>query len=245
MKGYKEINRTAWDIKTDIHVNSEFYNNTEFLAGASSLKPIEIDLLGDISGKSILHLQCHFGQDSISLSKLGANVLGVDLSAKAIDYAKNMARELKVDTEFICADIYDLPDVLHEQYDIIFTSYGVIGWLPDMDQWAEVISHFLKPGGRFVMVEFHPVAWMFDEHFRSVVYSYFKEGEIIEELEGSYADRNASIQYSTITWNHSLSDVMNGLIHAGINITEFNEYDYSPYDCFMDMVEKEWSELSM
>lgn len=237
MNNYKEINKAAWNQKTGIHIDSDFYNNESFIRGESSLKQTELDLLGDVKGKSILHLQCHFGQDTISLSRLGANVTGVDLSDNAINFARNMAKDLGEQTKFVCSDIYDLPNVLDEQFDIVFTSYGVIGWLPDMDQWARVISRFMKPDGCFVMVEFHPVAWMFDDNFEAISYSYFKADAIVEQLEGSYADRDSDIQYSTITWNHSLSDVMGSLIRSGIRITEFEEYDYSAYNCFMNMVE--------
>lgn len=231
-KDYKTINKIAWNLKTNIHVESEFYNNEAFLKGDSSLKQIELELLGDIQGKSILHLQCHFGQDTISLSRLGAKVTGIDLSDKAIDYASNMAKELAVDTKFICSDIYDLPNVLDEKFDIVFTSYGVIGWLPDMKRWADVIAHFLKPGGHFIMVEFHPVVWMFDDDFKTINYSYFKAGEIVEELQGTYADRASEIQYATVTWNHSLSEILSGLIQSGIRIARFEEYNYSPQNCF-------------
>lgn len=224
-------------MKTEIHINSEFYDNESFLKGESSLKHIELDLLGDIQGKSILHLQCHFGQDTISLSRLGAKVTGIDLSDNAIRYAQNTAKELGTDTRFICSDIYELPDVLDDKFDIVFTSYGVIGWLPDMGRWAEIIARYLKPGGQFMMVEFHPVVWMFDDDFKTIDYSYFKGAEIIEQLEGSYADRNAEIEYTTVTWTHSLSEVINNLIQAGICITRFEEYNYSPYNCFKHTIQ--------
>lgn len=238
MNDYKEINRIAWNLKTNVHIASEFYDNEAFLKGKSSLKHIELNLLGDVKGKSILHLQCHFGQDTVSLSRLGANVTGVDLSDKAIGYARNMAKELAVDTKFVCSDIYGLPDVLAEKFDIVFTSYGVIGWLPDMERWAQVISHHLKPGGRFIMVEFHPAVWMFDDDFRTIDYSYFKAGEIVEQSEGSYADENSGIRYSTVTWNHSLGEVIDSLIGAGIRIVRFNEYDYSTQNCFKHTVKE-------
>lgn len=237
MDDYKEINKAAWNLKTDIHIDSEFYNNESFLKGESSLKSIELGLLGDIQGKSILHLQCHFGQDTISLSRLGAKVTGIDLSDNAINYAQKMAKELSVDTRFICSDIYELPNILDDKFDIVFTSYGVIGWLPDMEQWAKIVAHYLKPGGQFIMVEFHPVVWMFNDDFNAIDYSYFKGAEIIEQLEGSYADRNAEIKYTTVTWTHSLSEVINSLIQAGVCIARFEEYDYSPYNCFKHAIQ--------
>lgn len=232
MSDYIEINKNAWNKKTEIHIKSEFYDNEAFLKGKSSLKNIELDLLGDIRGKSILHLQCHFGQDSISLSRMGAIVTGIDLSDKAIETAKLLAQQTNVDTEFICCDIFDLPNYLDRQFDIVFTSYGVIGWLPDLDKWAAIVSKYLKPSGRFVFVEFHPFIWMFDYDFKSIAYNYFNSGEIVEANEGSYADRDAEIEYSTVNWNHSTSEVLNSLIKHNIEIKSFNEYDYSPYNCF-------------
>lgn len=239
MDDYKKINKIAWNLRTDVHIKSGFYDNEAFYLGATTLKSIELDLLGDIKDKSVLHLQCHFGQDTISLSRLGAKVTGIDLSDNAINHAQKIAVELGVDTKFICSDIYELPSVLHKKFDIVFTSYGVIGWLPDMERWAEVVSHFLKPGGRFIMAEFHPVVWMFDDDFKTIAYNYFNSGEIIEQMEGTYADRSADIQYTTITWTHSLSEVMNNLIRAGISINRFEEFDYSPFDCFKHTIRLE------
>lgn len=229
---YLQINRQTWNEKTDIHLNSEFYDMKSFLNGRSSLNEIELKLLGDIKGKSVLHLQCHFGQDTISLSKLGADTTGVDFSQKAIKSAKEIAKKLKVNTKFVCSDIYSLPKILHKKFDIIFTSYGVIGWLPDLSKWAGVISHFLKSGGRFVIAEFHPVVWMYDNNFEKIVYSYFNTEPIIETETGSYADKSAGITTTCIVWNHALSEVISCLINQGLVITDFEEHNYSPYNCF-------------
>lgn len=229
---YLEINRKTWNDKVDVHLHSEFYGQTEFLSGKSSLKDIELELLGDVSGKRILHLQCHFGQDTISLSRMGATATGVDLSDKAIDTAREIANQLNTDTQFICSDVYDLPNRLYEQFDIVFTSYGTIGWLPDLDKWAKVVSHFLKPGGKFVFAEFHPVVWMFDDEFKYVAYNYFKADAIVEDETGTYADKSAPIANRSVSWNHALSEVMTSLLENGLSIEKFAEYDYSPYDCF-------------
>lgn len=141
-QNYIEINKQSWNNRTDVHVKSDFYDLDGFMKGKSSLNSIELELLGDVSGKSILHLQCHFGQDSLSLSRLGAKVTGVDLSDKAIETAKDLAQKLNADAEFICCDLYDLPNYLHKTFDIVFTSYGTIGWLPDLDKWAKIVSQF-------------------------------------------------------------------------------------------------------
>ena len=229
---YIEINKKTWNNKTEVHVNSAFYDNESFLKGKSTLNNIELQLLGEVTGKKILHLQCHFGQDSLSLARMGANVTGVDLSDKAIEKAKEMNNKLNLNTEFICCDLYDLPNHSKEQFDIIFTSYGTIGWLPDLDKWAKIISQFLKPNGKFIMAEFHPVVWMFDNDFKEVFYSYFNIEPIIEEETGTYADKNAPLEAKTITWNHPTSEVLNALISSGLQLNSFNEYDYSPYNCF-------------
>lgn len=236
-RDYVAINRNSWNNKTDAHIASEFYDMRGFRKGNNSLNSIELELLGNVQDKSVLHLQCHFGQDSISLSRLGAEVIGVDLSDKAIDYARKIASELEVTTQFICCDVYDLPKYLDQQFDFVFTSYGTIGWLPDLDQWAKIISRFLKPKGTFVFAEFHPFVWMFDDNFEKIAYSYFNSGAIVETESGTYADRNIEITQEYVCWNHSLSEVINSLIQHGLEIKVFQEFDYSPYNCFNKTVE--------
>lgn len=234
---YLKINRESWNRKTEVHIHSPFYDLENFLQGKSSLNDIELKLLGDVSGKKILHLQCHFGQDSISLARMGANVTGVDLSDKAIDFAKELVSKTKVEASFICCDIYDLPKHLHDQFDIVFTSYGTIGWLPDLNRWASVVAHFLKPGGSFVFVEFHPVVWMFDNDFEKIAYRYFKSDAIVETEQGTYANRSADITISSVSWNHSLSEVFSSLLQCHLQIQYFEEFDYSPYNCFNHTIE--------
>lgn len=242
-ENYIDINRKSWNNKVDAHVASDFYNMEGFIKGKSSLNAIELDLLGDVKGKSILHLQCHFGQDSLSLARMGAKITGVDLSDKAIEKAKELAEQLELDANFICCDIYELPSILNQTFDIVFTSYGTIGWLPDLDKWANLISNFLKPKGKFVFAEFHPVVWMFDDDFERIGYNYFKEDAIIETENGTYADRKADLIQTTVSWNHSMSEVVNRLITNGLEINVLNEYDYSPYNCFKHTVEFEPSKF--
>lgn len=233
---YLEKNRNSWNQRTLYHLKSDFYDLEGFLKGASSLKSIELDLLGDVKDKSILHLQCHFGQDSLSLARMGAWVTGVDLSDIAIYSAQSLAVQMNLlNAEFICSDVYDLR--LNQQFDVVFTSYGVIGWLPDLDMWAEVIARHLKPGGKLVFAEFHPVIWMFDENFRYLQYSYFNREAIEEVTSGTYADQNAPITTETVSWNHSLSEVMGALMKHGLQIQSFEEFDYSPYDCFSETIQ--------
>ena len=236
-KDYKEINRQSWNNRTDTHLKSDFYNLDGFLKDKSSLNEIELKLLGNVSGKSILHLQCHFGQDTISLSRMGAAVTGVDLSDKAIENARKIAHETSSDAFFICSDIYDLPEHLDKKFDIVFTSYGTIGWLPDLDKWANIVSSFLKPGGTFVFVEFHPVVWMFDDNFETIAYNYFNTGAIVETESGTYANKSADIKLQNVVWNHGFGEVINSLISKGLEIKSLNEFDYSPYNCFNNTVE--------
>jgi len=236
---YIEKNRNTWNILTDTHITSKFYDNESFINGRSSLNDIELTLLGDINGKSILHLQCHFGQDTISLARMEAEVTGVDLSDNAISKANELAKITRVPAEFICCDIYDLPEYLDKQFDIVYTSYGTISWLPDLDKWAKIISKYLKPEGRFIFVEFHPVLWMFDDNFEKIGYNYFNNGEINETETGTYADREASIENEFVNWNHGIGEVVNSLITNGLQIDSLEEYDYSPYNCFRHTIEFE------
>lgn len=228
-------NREAWNDKTVVHLESEFYNQKAFLAGKNSLKNPELEVLRDVNGKRNLHLQCHFGQDTLSLARMGAKVTGLDFSEVAIENAIRINTELGLDARFICSDVCDLPAELHNQFDIVFTSYGTIGWFPDLKPWAETIINALVPGGKFIMVDFHPFVWTFDNDMKYIQYNYFKSEPIEEEIEGSYADRNAPIKTKTISWNHGIGEILNTLIQAGISINEFSEMDYSPFECFSNL----------
>ena len=238
-ENYIEINKQSWNNRLESHLKSDFYNLEEFINGKTSLNEIELDLLGNVQNKDILHLQCHFGQDTISLGRLGANVTGVDLSDKAIESAIELSKKTKTESTFICCNIYDLPQQLEKQFDIVFTSYGTIGWLPDLDKWASIISNHLKPNGKLIFVEFHPVVWMFDNDFKKIEYNYFKSDAIIEIENGTYADRDANFTLESVTWNHAMSEVVNSLIKNGLEINSLDEFDYSPYNCFNKMVEME------
>jgi 2-polyprenyl-3-methyl-5-hydroxy-6-metoxy-1,4-benzoquinol methylase len=234
---YLEVNKALWNERTKHHLSSAFYDMDGFMKGATSLKEIELGLLGNISGKKILHLQCHFGQDSLSLVCLGARVTGIDLSDAAIETAQSVAAQAGLDAKFICCDIYDLRQYLDEKFDMIFTTYGTIGWLPDLDKWAAVISDYLIPGGELVFAEFHPVVWMFDNDMSYIQYSYFNREAIIEEEQGTYADTAAPISLKSVGWNHSLDEVIMALLNQGLKLTAFHEYDFSPYNVLSNMVE--------
>ncbi len=235
---YISQNKAAWDTKTEFHIDSAFYDNKGFLAGKNTLNSIELDLLGDVKDKTILHLQCHFGQDSLSLARMGATVTGIDFSEKAIEKARDLNQQLNLNANFHCCELYECANYLNAPFDLVFTSYGTIGWLPDLNNWAKIITNALKPGGRFIMADFHPVVWMMDSAFSEIKYSYFNAEDIIETETGSYADKSAPIEYTTVSWNHSLSELLNALIQNGLEIALFNEYDYSPYPCFNGMEER-------
>ena len=231
-QSYFEENKQSWNKRTAVHKDSAFYDLDSFKKGKSSLNKIELEELGDVTGKSLLHLQCHFGMDTMSWAREGADCVGVDLSDEAINLAKAINEQLKLNAEFVCCNVYDLKQHLNKKFDIVFTSYGTIGWLPDLDKWAEIVSHFLKPGGTFYIADFHPALWMMDENFEKIKYNYFNTEVITEEVTGTYSDRNAPIKSIEHGWNHPFSEIFNALIKHGLRITMFNEFPYSPYNCF-------------
>lgn len=183
---YISVNRQLWDTKTVYHVDSPYYSVREFLADKNFhvLQQAELDLLGDINQKRILHLQCHFGMDTLSLARLGAkHVTGVDLSNVAINKARELAEETNLNhiVQFICSDIYELEQNLpieqNNLFDIVFTSYGTNKWFPDLNKWARVIERYLKMDGTFIIVDFHPMYWTFDDQYEHLAtYSYFNRG---------------------------------------------------------------------
>lgn len=239
LEEYFDSNKELWNQKTAVHKTSAFYDLEGFKKGKNALNEIELNEVGEVKGKSMLHLQCHFGLDTMSWSRLGAKTTGIDLSDRAIDVAKEINKEVGLDAQFLCSNVYDLKNHLNSQFDIVFTSYGVVGWLPDLDRWADIVSYYLKPGGVFYIAEFHPFVWMLDDDYKKIHYSYFNNGVIEIEEEGTYADKHADIQHKEYSWNHSISEVINALISHGLEIDFMNEYDYSPYDCFPDMIKNE------
>ncbi|GAB5466868.1 MAG: class I SAM-dependent methyltransferase [Candidatus Kapaibacteriales bacterium] len=235
MEDYIKYNKQSWNDKVEPHFNSEFYDVNGFLNGESSLNDIELKLLGDVCGKSILHLQCHFGLDSLSLARMGAKVTAVDFSENAIEKANELKEKTGLDVDFICSNVLDLKEHLMGQFDIVYVTYGTIGWLSDLDKWASIVSYFLKPSGKLVFVEFHPVIWMFDDDIDKISYSYFRDEAIEEEYEGTYADRDAGIKQKTISWNQGIGEVAQSLKKNGVAIDDLQEYDFSPYACFRNL----------
>lgn len=227
-------NQKLWDQWTRAHEKSAFYDVDAFRRGESTLCSIEIDELGgQVANKDLLHLQCHFGLDTLSWARRGARVTGVDLSDEAMQLATRLSQELEIPARFLCSDVLQLDKVLNDRFDIVFTSYGVLDWLPDLDRWAEVISNCLRPGGIFYMVEFHPLAGTLSDDGKSLFYPYFPHQEPIRLVEkGSYAAPDADMEGELFVWSHSLSEIMTALIGQGLQLEHFHEFPWSPYNCF-------------
>ena len=236
---YFDTNKETWNKKVAIHAKSEMYAMEAFKNGKSSLMKYELNSLPNVSGESLLHLQCHFGQDTLSWARMGAKVTGIDLSDEAIKLAKSLNSELNLDAQFHCCNVFDVNDHVTDTFDIVFTSYGVIGWLPDLQKWATIIASRLKDGGTFYMVEFHPIVWMFDYLQTPPIlkYAYNQEEVIYEEYEGTYAEDGKTKMISKeYAWNHGLGDVINALINAGLTIEFLIEHDASPYDVLPNLI---------
>jgi SAM-dependent methyltransferase len=238
---YFKTNKETWNKKVAVHAESNMYELEAFKAGKSSLMRYELEALGNVNGKSLLHLQCHFGQDTLSWARMGAECVGVDLSDEGIKLAKQLNDELQLDAEFVCCNVLDTSKHISKTFDIVYTSYGVIGWLPDLKPWGKMIAERLKVGGTFYIVEFHPILWMFDyvDGKPKLKYHYSQDEVIYEEYEGTYANPSSKIVSKEYGWNHGLSEVVNALIEAGLEIDYLNEHDESPYDVFPDLVKTE------
>lgn len=239
MDEYFDINQRLWNALTPIHERSAFYNVAAFQAGGLTLNPIELEQLGDVRGKRLLHLQCHFGLDTLSWARRGAHVTGVDFSEPAIARARDLAREAGLDATFLCANVYDVPNILTDPFDIVYSSYGAIPWLPDLGRWARVVNDCLIPGGSFHLIEFHPVIGMLDEDGHTLKHPYFEQPEPARfHLRGSYAEPGADFSHDVCEWSHSLADVFEALLQAGLTIQRFQEFPFSPYGCFQFLEER-------
>ena len=229
-----QVNRTNWNERTPVHAASESYDVEGFKVGRITLHDVERGEMGDVSGKTLLHLQCHFGLDTMSWARLGAKATGVDFSDAAIELARSLNRELDLDVRFIRSNVYDLPDVLDEQFDIVFTSVGVLCWLPDLDKWASVVSHHLKPGGMFYILDGHPLMNVFEESDTGdlrLEYGYFHEEHLWKGGEPSYAGSEI-IESPVYEWRHSLGEIVTALIGAGLRIEYLHEFPFSSYRAF-------------
>lgn len=238
MNKFEETNKNLWNELTDVHIKS--YGIDKFKNGKSSIDQIQLNEIGDVRGKSLLHLQCHFGLDTLSWAREGAIVTGVDFSEKSIAYANQLKEELNIKAKFICCNIYDLKSLLDERFDIVYTSQGVLCWLKDLNEWAKLIHHFLRPGGIFYIMEGHPITHIFDDERRGkleIIYPYFhsKEPTKWDDDYPDYSDETYIPKNPSYEWQWSLSNILNSLIKAGLQIEFIHEFDKLFYKGFPDM----------
>ena len=246
-----QANRDLWDARTPIHVKSDFYDVDGFRAGRTSLRPLEIAEVGDVSGKRLLHLQCHFGLDTLSWARLGARVTGLDFSSAAVAEATRLASELGVDARFVESDVYEAATALgRETFDVVFTSYGVLAWLPDIRRWAEVAASLVAPGGFLYLAEIHPASQVLDdepgvEELR-IGYPYWTDGGPLRfEESGTYADHDAEIKLPEYVWLHGLGDIVTALIDAGLTLDFLHEHDRTVFQQlpFLELGDDGWWRL--
>jgi SAM-dependent methyltransferase len=231
-------NRTSWGHWARIHVTrSPTYPVDRFRRGDVSGRLPLPDDLGPVRGKSLLHLQCHIGTDSLWWAKQGAYVTGVDLTPEAVEEAKKLSRDSGIPARFIESNVYDLPKVLrNERFDIVFTSYGTICWLPDLKRWAKVIARFLKPGGFFYIADTHPIlgAIEFDgsRHAPRFARRYFdRRPESYVTGKGTYANPGATHpQGRNFEWQHPVDDIVTSIRSAGLTIESIREFPYTFFE---------------
>jgi SAM-dependent methyltransferase len=251
MNEYLRANQRRWDQLTLEHKESEFYDLEGFKQGKDRLHSIELTELGDVAGRTLLHLQCHFGMDTLAWARRGATATGVDFSPEAISLARSLSDELGIPARFICSDIYDLPGILNEEFDIVFTSYGVLHGLPDLGRWGQTIANFLKPDGIFYIVEDHPFFRVFrakpEGEFKAER-SYFYKQEPQKIIgTGSYATGDQGPTREYYIWDHSLGEVINSLIDAGLKIEFLHEFPFAARAKFpfMELGEDGWWRLPL
>ncbi len=226
---WRETNRNNWDERVPIHVSGEFYDVEGFKAGAECLRPFEPVEIGDVAGKDLAHLQCHFGVDTLSWAQRGARVTGLDFSRPAVEAARKLAAEMDLDAAFVQSDVYDAVNALDRRdFDIVYTGLGALIWLPDIERWAEIVAELLRPGGFLYLAEFHPFTDVFGNDL-TVEHGYFhREEPTVWEDSGTYADLEAeTVHNRTFEWNHTLSDVVNAVIGTGLTVELLNEHDYT------------------
>ena len=241
-----DANRAQWDERVPLHVASEFYDQSKLRAGSGVLYPIEESELAALfpegmAGKRILHLQCHFGADSLVLAQRGATVVGLDFSMPAVRAARELATEVGLAdrTRFIHANIYDARHMLPEpeSFDLVYTTWGTIGWLPDVAEWARIVEWFLKPGGQLYFADGHPSAFVFDsgpEGKPVMAYPYDTEGAVdVIDDDTDYAVPDAALTNTkTFEWMHPLGDTVSALITAGLTVDFLHEHYELPWRMF-------------
>jgi SAM-dependent methyltransferase len=225
-----ELNREFWDERVPIHTGSEFYDVAGFLGGASALRPFEPAELGDVRGLSLVHLQCHFGLDTLSWARLGAQVTGLDFSAPAMDAAAELTARAGLEADWVTSNVMHAPEALGgRRFDVVYTGLGALNWLDDIERWADVIRALIAPGGRLYLVEFHPITDIFGDDDLTVENDYFLDGPRNWPVqEGSYAELEASTQHNaTEEWAHPLGEVVSAVAARDLRIELLHEHDYT------------------
>ncbi len=234
MNKYHEFNRQGWNRRTDAHFDHPEYHVKEFLSGRSSLHPLELDEVGDVSGKRLLHLQCHFGMDTLSWARQGAIVTGVDISDRSIERANELKEKTGLDARFIRSDLFDLPDVLDEEFDIVYSSYGVTWWMSDIDRWGQVAARYVRKGGFFYIAEDHPVGNMLDGE-KKISEPYFNQPEPeYYENETDYCAKDLILE--EYGWRWPIGDIVTALAKAGLTIEFLHEFPFCVYDAWPTFV---------
>ena len=242
-----DINRRNWEDRVAIHLRDTtgFYNIDGFLAGEDMLTPIEGTEIGDVRGKRLLHLQCHFGLDTLSLARRGAEVTGLDFSPTAITAARDLARRAGLAARFVEGNVYDAPVLTPGPFDIVFTTWGAINWLPDIRRWAEVIATVLAPGGFLYFADGHPNTLMLEEVDGRLAFVHRRHSTPDAPIEDGGGDDDVTytgdptplVNTATRTWTHSLSGILTVLLDAGLAIEMVHEHDAVPWQFFSTAVE--------
>ncbi len=242
MDEHLESNRALWDEWAEINARSGFYDLEDFKRGGIRLRDYELEEVGDVAGKSLLHLQCHFGIDSLSWSRLGARVTGIDFSERAIELATGVAAELGIDASFIRSGVYDLPQHVDGEFDIVYTSRGVLCWLPKIRPWADVVARLVRPGGFFYITETHPILEAYEDDF-TLKFPYWEREEPFSfDIQGSYADPTAEVKTKKdYEWNHGLGEIVTALAQAGLRIEFLHEWPFLEWEVpFLEKRDGRW-----
>jgi SAM-dependent methyltransferase len=229
---WRAANRANWDERVPIHAAGSVYDLPGFVAGRDTLRDFEVAEVGDVSGRTLLHLQCHLGLDTLSWARRGAVVTGLDFSAPAVDLADDLAARIGLTTaRFVAADVYDAPEALDGQtFDILYTGLGALCWLPDLARWAQTVAALLTPGGFVYLAEFHPFCDVLADDGRTVQNDYFRRDPIVVDAPGSYADPDAATTATlTVEWLHGIGDVVSALTGAGLRLEFLHEHNSGHY----------------
>ncbi|MFB7371068.1 class I SAM-dependent methyltransferase [Streptomyces sp. NPDC056222] len=231
-----EANRARWDERVPIHAASAFYDLDAFRAGKEVLRDFELAEVGDVTGRSLLHLQCHIGLDTLSWARHGAShVVGLDFSEPAVETARSLATDLGFSTDraaFVAADAYDAAEAVPDSsYDIVYTGTGALNWLPDIERWAETAASLVAPGGFLYVAEFHPLTDSLDDETGSrIVNDYFVREPWVDSSSGTYADMEAATVHNrSVEWVHPVGEVVTAVAKAGLRIEFLHEHDVSLY----------------